>query len=112
VAISNAAPSYASGNRVLVSSSALGVHDSTAAESAIRAHLASLYKTSTTNWQHVATYPIPDALPAMVAPHSMQTSPRLGDGIYLAGDYRDVSSINGAFRSGRIAAEVVITDSI
>lgn len=112
VAISNAAASYASGDRVLISSSALGVHDSTAAESAIRAHLSSLYKTSTTNWQHVATYPIPDALPAMVAPHSSELPSRLGDGVYVAGDYRDVSSINGAFKSGRLAAEAVIADSL
>jgi protoporphyrinogen oxidase len=112
VAISNAAPSYASNDRVLVSSSALGVHDSTQSESAIRNHLASLYKTSTTTWQHVATYPVPDALPAMLAPHQISQSARLGDGIYLAGDYRNVSSINGAFQSGRLAAEAAIADSI
>ena len=112
VAISNAAPSYASGNRVLVSSSALGVHHSTQAEAAVRKHLSSLYKMSTTTWEHVATYPIPDALPAMPAPLALNNSARLGDGIYLAGDYRDVSSINGAFRSGRIAAEAAIADSL
>lgn len=112
VAISNAAPSYATGGRVLVSTSALGVHDSTSAESEIRKHLASLYKVSTTSWQHVATYPIPDALPAMSVPHKIQTEPRLGDGLYLAGDYRDVSSINGAFHSGRIAAEAALADSL
>ena len=67
---------------------------------------------STTTWQHVATYPIPDALPAMPAPLALNNSARLGDGIYLAGDYRDVSSINGAFRSGRIAAEAAIADSL
>lgn len=112
VAISNAAPSYASNNRVLISSSAIGVHHSTAAEAAVRKHLASLYKISTTSWQHVATYPIPDALPAMMPPLKLDNSPRLGDGIYLAGDYRNVSSINGAFRTGRIAAEAAIADSL
>ncbi len=112
VAISNAAPSYASNDRVLVSSSALGVHDSTQSESAIRSHLSSLYKTSTTTWQHVATYTVPDALPAMLPPHQITRPARLGDGIYLAGDYRNVSSINGAFESGRLAAEAAIADSI
>jgi hypothetical protein len=112
VAISNAAPSYASNDRVLVSSSALGVHDSTQSESAIRSHLSSLYKTLTTTWQHVATYPVPDALPAMLPPHQITQPARLGDGIYLAGDYRNVSSINGAFESGRLAAEAAIADSI
>ncbi len=112
VAISNAAPSYASENRVLVSTSAIGVHHTTAAEAAVRQHLATLYKVSTTTWQHVATYPIPDALPAMLPPFNLSKPARLGDGIYLAGDFRDVSSINGAFRSGRIAAEAAIADSL
>lgn len=112
VAISNAAPNYASGGRVLVSSSVLGVHHSTEMEKAVRRQLAMLYKTSTVNWQHVATYPIPDALPAMNPPHELESNPRLGDGIYLAGDYRTVSSINGAFKSGRLAAEAALADSI
>ena len=112
VAISNAAPSYAKNGQVLISSSVLGVHHSTSAEAQVRKHLASLYKTSTTTWQHVATYPIPDALPAMNAPHQLWQEPRLGDGIYLAGDYREVSSINGAFHSGRRAAEAALADSL
>jgi protoporphyrinogen oxidase len=112
VVMTNAAPSYASNNRVLVSSSALGVHDSVQAESAVRKHLSSLYKVSTTNWNHVATYPIPDALPAMMPPHSTESSIRLDAGVYLAGDYRQVSSINGAFHSGRRAAEALLTDDL
>lgn len=112
VAISNAAPTYASNNRVLVSSSVLGVHHSTEMEKAVRRQLAMLYKTSTVNWQHVATYPIPDALPAMNPPHELESNPRLGDGIYVAGDYRTVSSINGAYKSGRLAAQAALADSL
>jgi len=111
VVLTNAAPMYAPG-RVLVSSSALGVHDSVQTESAVRSHLASLYAVPTSGWQHVATYPVPDALPAMLPPHSIQTNPRIGDGIYLAGDYREVSSINGAFVSGRRAATAVLEDAL
>lgn len=112
VAISNAAPSYATDGRVLISSSALGVHHSTEAEAEIRRHLSLLYKTPTTQWQHVATYPVPDSLPAMNAPHDLERNPRLSDGVYIAGDYCDVSSINGAFHSGRRAAEAVLADSL
>lgn len=112
VAISNAAPTYASNGRVLISSSVLGVHHSTEVESLVRKHIALLYKAPTVNWQHVATYPIPDALPAMTAPHELEQNPRLGDRIYVAGDYRAVSSINGAFRSGRVAAEAALADSL
>jgi phytoene dehydrogenase-like protein len=111
VVLTNAAPSYAPG-RVLVSSSALGVHDSVASETAVRSHLASLYGVPTSGWSHVATYPVPDALPAMLPPHAIQKNPRVGDGIYLAGDYREVSSIDGAFLSGRRAATAVLEDAL
>jgi predicted NAD/FAD-dependent oxidoreductase len=110
VAISNAAPNYATRDRVLISSSVLGVHHSSQSEAAVRKHLSSLYKISTTTWQHVATYPIPDALPAMNPPHEIESAPKFADGIYLAGDYRAVSSINGAFLSGRKAAEAVLAE--
>ena len=112
VVLSNAAPSYASDGRTLVSSSALGVHDSVYAESLVRSHLASLYGVPTSGWQHVATYPIPDALPAMNPPHLLHKEPRLGNGLYIAGDHRAVSSINGAFASGRLAAEALIVDGL
>ncbi len=111
VVITHAAPEYAPG-RVLISSSALGVHDSTQSEAVVRSHLASLYGVPTSGWQHVATYPIPDALPAMLPPHKAATNPRLSQGIYVAGDYREVSSINGAFVSGRRAATAILEDDL
>ena len=112
VVMTNNAPSYASNGRTLISSSALGVHSSTQAELSVRSHLAALYKVPTGNWTHVATYPIPDALPMMAAPHDIEQSVRLSDGVYIAGDYREVSSTNGALASGRRAAEALLTDDL
>jgi hypothetical protein len=110
VVMTNSAPSYASHDRTLISSSALGVHSSTQSELQVRSHLASLYQVPTSNWTHVATYPIPDALPMMTAPHDVEQSVRLSGGVYIAGDYRQVSSTNGALASGRRAAEALLTD--
>ena len=112
VVISNNAPSYASDNRTLISSSALGVHHSVEAEHKVRAHLASLYGVPTSGWAHVATYPIPDALPMMSAPHDITQDVRLSQGVYICGDYRQVSSIDGALASGRRAAEALMTDDL
>ncbi len=112
VVMSNSAPSYASENRTLVSSSALGVHHSTESEQQVRAHLATLYKVPTGGWKHVATYPIPDALPMMSAPHDISQDVRFSEGVYLCGDYRQVSSIDGALASGRRAAEALLTDDL
>lgn len=112
VVMSNNAPSYASENRTLISSSALGVHHSGEAELKVRSHLASLYGVPTSGWTHVATYPIPDALPMMNAPHDIAQDVRLSQGVYLCGDYRQVSSIDGALASGRRAAEALMTDDL
>ena len=112
VVMSNNAPSYASQKRTLISSSALGVHHSVEAELQVRSHLASLYGVPTGGWAHVATYPIPDALPMMSAPHDISQDVRLSQGVYLCGDYRQVSSIDGALASGRRAAEALMTDDL
>jgi len=112
VVMTNSAPSYASNGRTLISSSATGVHSSTQAELGVRSHLAALYKVPTGNWTHVATYPIPDALPMMAPPHDSKQSVRLSDGVYIAGDHREVSSTNGALASGRRAAEALLTDDL
>ena len=75
---------------------------------AVRTHLARLHGTSTDGWQHVATYAIPYALPAMVPPLNVRPDIDLGDGIFLAGDYRATASIQGALASGRRAARAAI----
>jgi serine/threonine protein kinase len=76
---------------------------------AVRTHLARLHGTSTDGWQHVATYAIPYALPAMVPPLNVRPEIDLGDGIFLAGDHRATASIQGALASGRRAARAAIT---
>lgn len=108
--LSNAAPSYASEGRVLVSSSSLGVHDDPSSERDVRGHLGLLYGTDTRGWTHAATYPVPAALPAMPPPLDLRRDVRLGDGVYVCGDHRDSSSIQGALVSGRRAADAVLAD--
>ena len=112
VVLTHAAPTYASDGRILVSSTAIGVHDSSASEASVRSHLASLYAVPTSTWTHAATYVVPDALPAMLPPHKPRSDVRMGDGLYLAGDYIEWSSINGAFVSGRRAATALLEDDL
>ena len=106
VVLTAAAPSYGPGDgRALVSTSVLGAHED--AEAAVRARLAELYRAGTGAWEHLATYVLPHALPAMTAPHPFQR-PVLVDGVYVCGDHRDTSSIQGALVSGRRAAQAVL----
>ena len=108
VVLTHAAASYATGGRVLVSASALGTADDSAAHHAVRSHLGLLYGVDTSRWEHVATYAIPYALPAMTPPLNVRQPVRLDDRLFIAGDHRDTASIQGAMVSGRRAATAVM----
>lgn len=106
--LTHAAPGYASDGRVLVASSSIGVHDG--GDRDVRGHLGLLYGVDTRGFEPVATYPLPAALPAMPPPHDFLAPVRLTDGLYVCGDHRDSSSIQGALVSGRRAAHAVLAD--
>ncbi len=109
VVISNVARSYASDNRVLVSSTVVGQEP--AGEIDVLAHLGRIYGVATAGWERVATYPIPEALPAQPPPMgSLRRRVRLDDGLYVCGDHRDTASIQGALVSGRRAARALLAD--
>ena len=110
VVLSHAAPDYAPAGSALVSASALGVWEAPEQETAVREHLAWLYGVPTDNWELIASYPIPYALPAMPVPFEFQRPVHTGNGLYVAGDHRDTSSIQGALVSGRRAARAVLKD--
>ena len=108
VALTNAVPEYSSHGRVLISSSVLGNHDDDSRDEAVRAHLAIMHQQSTANWDQVGRYAITYALPAMLPPFSVRRSVHVAGDIFVAGDHRDTSSIQGAMVSGRRAAQAVL----
>lgn len=111
VVVSAVAPAYAPPGTNLVATSVLGVPSTVdATEHRIRERLPRLYGVGAGAWTTVATYPVPYALPAMPAPHPLRGRVRLGEGLYVCGDHRDTSSIQGALASGRRAACAVLAD--
>lgn len=108
VVLTHAAPEYASAGRTLVSASALGLHADGEAEARVREHLAQLYGVGTRGWSHVATYPVPYALPGMDPPLEVRRPVVLREGLLVAGDHRDTASIQGAMVSGRRAADAAL----
>jgi len=109
VALSNAVAEYSPDTRVLVSTSVLGTETSGEHQARVRAHLQRMLRTSTTDWDMIGVYAIPHALPAMLPPFSVRRPVVLDDGLFVAGDFRDTSSIQGAMVSGRRAADAAIT---
>jgi hypothetical protein len=103
VVLTNAVPGYAPGAQ-LISTSALGIHGKNLD---LSRQLSTMHDTDVSQWELVGHYPISQALPAMTPPHAF-TSPTEQDGIFLAGDYRTSSSIQGAMVSGQRAADSVL----
>ncbi|KWX00232.1 hypothetical protein TH66_15315 [Carbonactinospora thermoautotrophica] len=116
VVISDAAPEYAPPGRALIASTVVGCGSAAdpagrdALERAVRRRLAVLYGMDTSRWDHVATYHIAEALPAMPPPHNFRRPVRLVGGLYVCGDHRASTSLQGAMVSGRRAARAVLAD--
>lgn len=102
--ISNLASTYAPAGMHLISTTTLVP----VSESEVRRHLAILWGVPTNDWQLIAKYDIPTALPLFPVGHKGITTSRISKGIYVAGDYRTSPSQNGALLSGRLAAQELI----
>ena len=102
--ISNLAPSYAPAGSHLISSTTL----TPVSESEVRRHLSIIWGAPTTQWELVAKYDIPAALPLFPVSSSPVIKAQISKGIYIAGDYRTSPSQNGALLSGRKAAQELL----
>ncbi|MFJ5722504.1 FAD-dependent oxidoreductase [Streptomyces sp. NPDC093149] len=102
-------PSRAPRGRTLISSTVLGTPPSDL-DRTVRSHLAALYGTPTDDWELLAAHHDPEAVPTMPAPHDLRRPVRLLTGLYVCGDHRDTSSVQGALFSGRRAADAILTD--
>jgi hypothetical protein len=112
VVLTAAAPGYAPAGQSLVSTSVLGAdHELAELERRVRARLAVLYDTDTIGWRHLASYPIRAAVPAQRPPLRLRRPVRLRPGLFVCGDHRDTSSIQGAVVSGHRAARAVLADA-
>jgi phytoene dehydrogenase-like protein len=107
VVITWAAPSYSPDHRALVATSLVHGTGQRWDEPEVRSRLAVLYDVPTDEWEHVSTCDVPRALPAMPAPHHFRRPVRHRD-VFVCGDHRDTSSIQGALVSGERTAVAVL----
>ncbi|MFJ9668311.1 NAD(P)/FAD-dependent oxidoreductase [Streptomyces sp. NPDC101219] len=107
--VSRVDPSRAPAGRALVTSTVLGTPPAQV-DTAVRMHLSRLYGTSTNRWETLAVHHAPHAVPAMRAPHDLRRPVRLLAGLYVCGDHRDTSTVQGALYSGRRAATALLSD--
>ncbi|MGW7258544.1 NAD(P)/FAD-dependent oxidoreductase [Streptomyces sp. NPDC054834] len=107
--VSNVDPSRAPAGRALVSSTVLGTPPE-GVDTAVRMHLSRLYGTSTRRWETLAVHHTAEAVPAMRPPHDLRRPVRLMAGLYVCGDHRDTSTVQGALHSAHRAAAAVLAD--
>ena len=102
--VSDISADYAPAGSHLVSTTTdLGI-----TESDVRRHLSIIWGTSTHDWQLVAKYEIPAALPIQSIGRALSQSVKISDELFVIGDHRAVPSQQGALFSGRLAAELIL----
>jgi phytoene dehydrogenase-like protein len=107
--LSNVDPSRAPGGRVLISSTVLGTPPE-GVDTAVRIHLSRLYGSSTRRWETLAVHHTAEAVPAMRPPHDLRRPVRLLAGLYVCGDHRDTSTVQGALHSAHRATAAILAD--
>ncbi len=112
--LSEVAPEYAPQDASLVSVSVLetGGLSGTRLATAVQDELQAWFGHQVESWRHLRTYSIARALPAQNPPGLGPRGVRVSGepGVYVCGDHRWTSSIEGAIASGLEAASAVLED--
>ena len=104
IVISDISASYAPLGQHLVSTTT----DLGATESDVRRHLSLMWGMSTHDWQLIAKYEIPAALPIQNVGRALTQTVKVSENVFVVGDHRAVPSQQGALFSGRLAAELIL----
>lgn len=103
VVISDISKNYAPvGSHLVSTTTGLNI-----AESDVRRHLALIWSVPTHNWQLIAKYEIPTALPIQSPGQGLSQELRFNDQIYVVGDHKMVPSQQGALFSGRLVSDLI-----
>jgi hypothetical protein len=66
-----------------------------------------MWSVPTHDWQLVAKYEIPTALPVQNIGRPLSQNVKINDHLYVAGDHRTVPSQQGALFSGRLVSDLI-----
>ncbi|MFI5528164.1 NAD(P)/FAD-dependent oxidoreductase [Kitasatospora sp. NPDC051853] len=113
--LSDVSEGYAPAGRALIATTVLGArhfdHGGAGGyEPVVRRRLAELYGAEASGWEFLTVRHLPDAVPAMPPPHNLRRPVRVLAGLYVCGDHRDTSTVQGALVSARRATHAVLRD--
>ena len=104
LAISQVSSSYAPAGKDLISTTTpLSI-----TESETRRHLSLMWGCDTRDWELVAKYEIPSALPLQSVGRALSQSVLVRENVYCIGDHRSTPSQQGALFTGRLAAQLIL----
>ena len=104
VVMSDISANYAPSGQHLVSTTT----ELNVTESDVRRHLAVVWGTGTHDWQFIAKYEIPAALPIHNVGRALSQSMKINEHHFVAGDHRSIPSQQGALFSGRLVAQLLL----
>lgn len=104
--VSAAAPSYAPEGKNLISVNVVGNREVSVEE--IQNELVEWFGNGH-KWNHLKTYKIPEALPQYFQDSVVKSDLKINDHTYRCGDYTAYPSLNGAMKSGREVAEMIVS---
>jgi phytoene dehydrogenase-like protein len=114
IMISAANPDAAPKGQHLLSASVIGLPESSDAEldRQIRSQFLNWFGPQVSSWRLLKTYRLAESLPKQQPLDQTESDRgvRLREGVYLCGDHRENSSINGAMVSGFRAAQAILED--
>jgi hypothetical protein len=103
VVISDISKNYApTGTHLVSTTTGLNI-----TESDVRRHLAIIWSVPTHDWQLIAKYEIPTALPIQNPGRGLSQDLRINDRLFVIGDHRMVPSKQGALFSGRLVSDLI-----
>ncbi|MEU8783236.1 FAD-dependent oxidoreductase [Streptomyces sp. NPDC048637] len=106
-------PSRTPPGRTLITTAVLGAAAAlplSVLDRTVRPQLDRIYGAHTEDRQLLTAHHTPYAVPAMPAPYDPERTVRVLAGLYVCGDHRDTSTLQGALNSGRRAARAVLQD--
>jgi predicted NAD/FAD-dependent oxidoreductase len=110
--LSEVAPGYAPDGEALVSVSVLGdqAMDEAPLVAEIRGELAAWFGAEVKDWRHLRSYRLKRALPVRW-PLERRGAVAVRPGVWLAGDFVNSASIQGAMESGENVAEAILSET-
>lgn len=106
-------PSRTPPGRSLITTTVLGAAAAlplSVLDKTVRPQLERIHGARTDDWQLLTAHQDRYAVPAMPAPYDPERTVRVLAGLYVCGDHRDTSTLQGALNSGRRAARAVLQD--